>query len=450
MHFEARPPGSSASEEIFTRIVERGVQSQGTVRMIPGHTTRTGGAEMVTKETFARLMQKEIAVVAPELVARYEPERFRFALGDTATAGVLNLERAYAAYLDAHASRRREVLQQYATAALMAETPESLVEPSRIMPFVRHRYQFVSMGLDADGPGTWAEFPHEVIGNHLAVGLAGVTGRNLAWISSVALSSLGLDFATALADAIVRLRTCAIDTAEVVPGLYALSLDGTLTPSLVLTPERIRAETGVEDPVVMLPNHSTLLAADPARDGASEMLAAAAEEILGDGGKPLSMHAFRFVQERWTTWLPREPALRDVFARMARAEAAEYANTQAEQAKTHRDIVGGARGRAASVFAVGDRQRTTSVWEPGALVPEVEFVAVTFGERLEVVPWHSVVQHAGHLLERCGCYPERYRVKGGLTEDVLRAFRDVAIPTDQLGREVNAGGFTDYEGTGPH
>ncbi len=304
-------------------------------------------------------------------------------------------------------------------------------------------------GIDDD------EIEHQVIGEHLAVGLALDHDARIEYVLEA--SELGLGFEAAYARAIENLRrTRTSPLRALTPSVYGSLGDDYESARMLLTDE-LRALPLRGDPVVMVPWRGAIFVTG-SRDAIGMGVVRKIASEPPAGARPISSAAFRLDEaDRWhpfdddggNAWL--EENLR-------REIQSAYVAQQA--AITARDPSGGeARGGFyASIMQRGD-ERTLATWTPGVatLLPKVDDVALNMRFPIEtardealraaangreapiVVSWETFVAICGPTLrERDDLYPRRWATRRYPTEEEVQRLLAASAPVPGTRRTARA------------
>jgi hypothetical protein len=212
---------------------------------------------------------------------------------------------------------------------------------------------------------------------------------------------------------------------EVRAGLFRSPWRDNLDGSRVLLPGLLKRLPLQGDPVVVLPNPDTLLVAgseDP--EGLTRLMEAAVEFLHEDrharNACPLRLK--NFLWEPFTA--PQGHPAAPLLARIHRRRLLEEYGRQKHLLDRIHDLAGSAVTVAplhlerASSGAVTVR----TFWHEGqgeGWLPEAEQVGLVRDEDCLWVTWSQARRHLGHLLEPMGLFPERYRILGFPSQDLM-------------------------------
>lgn len=304
-----------------------------------------------------------------------------------------------------------------------------------LMPIVRSRAYFelnsIRFALDGTEETAW---PHEVVGDHLAIGLAYDLPHAMRNINADDLAKWNVSLYEALETARRNLAEREQRVAKIGEGLYLSAAGDSYDSSRLILLDLIRQLSVKGDTIAIAPSREMLIVTGSDDEvglaGMAQLAAKALEE------RPITVIAFRLEQEDWRPWLPeRNHAQFNAFNRM-RIESLgqDYAEQkgllEAKHAKEETDIF------VASYSAVQNEKNESltsySIWANGvlSLLPESDLVA--FAESVEqseplFVPWNVVRDEVGDLMKPQDMYPERYRIDEFPTAKQLERLKQSAV-----------------------
>jgi hypothetical protein len=389
------------------------------------------------RDEFAALLMERIRSAGETAELHYDPEQF--SLRSTGEGrNTFFLQNVYAEYRAAEPGRRTVLLRNFVRTWFTRhkDVPGCFEDAQPdLLPGVRTRAYFALTGLQAEVEG-WGEVscPHEVIGEHLAVGLVYDLPESIVLLGRHHLDTWGVPFPEALEAARDNLRQISRDPFDPVgEGVWRSPWKDNHDAARLVLPEVLEAHAVEGDLVAMVPNRDTLLLGGT-EEGLG-VLAELAEEALSHPRR-VSGVLLRYSGGGWTPYLPPESnPLRARFRKMrsmslgsAYAEQKELLDRRNE--KTDEDVF------VASYSAVQKKESgelfTYAVWSEGVetLLPEVDQVFFfrpgpeeEAGSIVGEAPWERVVAVVGRLLSPQGLYPERYRVEDFPTEQDFAALR---------------------------
>jgi hypothetical protein len=215
---------------------------------------------------------------------------------------------------------------------------------------------------------------------------------------------------------------------EVRPGLFRSTWQDNLDGSRVLLPGLLKGLPLRGDPVVVLPNRDTLLVAGSRDPRALGLILEAGLEFVREDPRALNGCPLRLRDFHWSPWEPGQdhPAAALLAQARRRRLLEEYA-----QQKTLLDRLHGQAGRDVRVLPFQLEQdpcgtvASCTVWSPEGgegWLPEADRVALPAGPGPRLwMPWSTVQERLGQLLEPLGLFPERYRLLGSPGADLLAA-----------------------------
>jgi hypothetical protein len=377
------------------------------------------------KDEFAQRVMDGIRKAGAVGEIAYDPKRYCLLLGDK-DGPTLFLGNGYDEYCSAAETMQPQVLQKlvrawFAGAIKLPEAFEDL-HPD-LLPTVRTRSYF---DLALLNKGKAAVLPHQVLGEHLAVGLVYDLPQAMRTISQEDLDGWGVTFYEALEAA--RYNLMQLEHAFIGPkdgeGVYlSTGGDGYGSSRLILM-DLIRRLRVAGNCIAMVPNPDTLIVTG-AEDlnGLKGMLGLAAEALQKP--RPISGVALRLDGDDWVTWLP-DPAhpLHNEFRGLQlQSVARSYAEQKQALDVRKEDVF------IASCFLVHDPESgqymTYCAWPLAlpAILPKTDQIAFmpSPDESPLMTQWNRAVEVVGDLMEPLDMYPERFRVSEFPTEEQLAA-----------------------------
>ena len=382
-------------------------------------------SELPTQDKFAEWMTNGIRKAGATADIVYDHERFSLSQGDK-NGTVLFLANAYQEYCSVPESQRPQVLQRYVRSWFIGAItlPESFddLHPD-LLPIVRTRSYF---DLARMNTGKNAVLPHQVLGEHLAAGLAYDLPQAMRSISQDSLDDWGVTFYEALEAA--RHNLTQLEHAFIGPkegeGVYlSTARDGYDSSRLILL-DLIRRLRVTGDFVAMVPNPDTLIVTGSEdMDGLKGMLGLATNALQQP--RPISGIAVRLDGDEWVPWLP-DPS-HALFNEFRGLQLQSLGRDYAEQ----KEMLDGTTDKDTFVasFSIAQNQKTGHfmtycVWPRDMLVllPRTDTIAfMQEGKAPLMAAWDRVVKIMGDLMEPLDIYPQRFRVSEFPTEAQLAA-----------------------------
>jgi hypothetical protein len=355
----------------------------------------------------------------------YDPERFCLYPGDK-DGTVLFLANAYEEYCSVPEPIRPQVLRKYVwswyiEAITLRESFDDL-QPD-VLPVVRTRSYFDLAGVS---PRKGAVLPHQVVGEHLAVGLVYDLPHAMRSISQNNLDGWGLTFYEALEAA--RRNLTQLEHAFIGPkegkGVYlSTARDGYDSSRLILL-DLIRQFRVAGDFVAMVPNTDTLIVTGSEDMNGLIGMVGLAKNALQQP-RIISGIAVRLDGEDWVPWLPDPSHL--LFNEFRGLQLQSIGRGYAEQ----KEMLDGTTDKdtfVASFSIIHNPETghfmTYCVWPKDglALLPLTDTIAfMQEGKGPLMAEWDRAVEVIGHLMEPLEIYPQRFRVSDFPTEEQLAA-----------------------------
>jgi hypothetical protein len=379
------------------------------------------------KQEFARLLAEAIRQAGETVALRYDAEAFRLVV-EGQDKRFFNLANLYREYCATPSAKREPVLRHYVRSwfANRKRLPATFEAAAfDLLPAVRNRCQFEITRLKAQVDGLPSvEWPHRVVADHLTVSLVYALPEALVQVQQQHLGEWGRSLEEALDVACHNLRQISHDPWDnPAPGVWVSPWRDNHDASRLALTDLLQARLVQGDPLAMVPNRDTLLVTGSEDEVGLAHLARLAEKALGQG-RPITGLAFLLDKGAWLPWLPdADHPLHDQFhvlqlQSLGRDYAAQKDLLDAVQERTGQSLW------VASYAAVRNdetgKAHSYCVWSQGVetLLPQTEevyFFVPTSEQEGSVVArasWERVQQVLGHLMERQGGYPVRYRVQG--------------------------------------
>ncbi len=290
-----------------------------------------------------------------------------------------------------------------------------------LLPIVRTRFCF---DLTRMNTGKGAVLPHQVLGEHLGVGLAYDLPHAMRSVSQDDLDGWGVTFYEAMEAACHNLTQ--LEHAFIGPvegeGVYLCAAgDGYASSRLILL-DLIRRLRVAGDCVAMVPNPDTLIVTGSEdMDGLKGMLGLATNALQQP--RPISGIAVRLDGDNWVPWLPdpSHPLFGEFRGLQLQSLGRDYA-TQKQQLDGTTD-----KDTFVASFSIVQRPDTGHlltycVWPRDvlALLPRTDQIAfMQEGSQPMMATWDRAVEVVGDLMTPLGIYPERFRVSEFPTEEQL-------------------------------
>ena len=339
-----------------------------------------------------------------------------------------NLANVYREYCATPSAKRGQALRHYVRSwfANRKRIPASFEDVVLdLLPAVRNRCQFEITRLKAQADGLpFLEWPHRVIADHLTVSLVYALPEAMMQVRQQNLSDWGRSLEEALDAACDNLRQVSHGRWDnSCPGVWVSPWRDNHDASRLVLTDLLQAHHVKGDHVAMVPNRDTLIVTGSGDEAGLAHMAMLAERAL-DHGRPITCLAFLLDNGTWLPWLPdSDHPLHDHFHLLQlQSFGGDYAAQKdlldAVHEKTGQNIW------VASYSAVKSdetgKAHSYCVWTRGveALLPQTDevYFVVPEGEKEGSVvaraSWGQVQRLVGHLMERQGGYPVRYRVKG--------------------------------------
>ena len=378
------------------------------------------------KKKFARLLAGAIKQAGETVAIRYDAEEFRLVV-EGEEKRFFNLANIYQEYCTTPSAKRGQALRYYvrswfANRKRIPATFEDAVFD--LLPTVRNRCQFEITRLKAQVDGLPSlEWPHRVVADHLTVSLVYALPEALVQVQQQNRTAWGRSLEKTLDVACNNLRQISHGPWDnPCPGVWVSPWRDNHDASRLVLADLLQAHVVKGDHVAMVPNRDTLIVTGSEDEAGLAHLAMLAEKALGHG-RPITGLVFHLDNGTWLPWLPEsDHPLHDQFHLLqlrsfGRDYAAQKDLLDALHAKTRQN------SWVASYSAVKNdetgKAHSYCVWSQGVetLLPQTEevYFFVPKGEKEGSVvaraSWDQVQQLLGHLLERQGGYPVRYRVK---------------------------------------
>jgi uncharacterized protein YtpQ (UPF0354 family) len=382
-----------------------------------------------TRDQFAQLMMDAIHKAGETGEIAYEQEEFLLR-GDGENGTIIFLSNAHQEYCSAPAEQREKILKRCVRNWFvhLREMPEEFEDAKPdLFPVVRARSYFdlTRLRMEVEGHEA-APWPHEVLGEHLAVGLVYDFPDSMWSIPQGALDGWGVSFYEALE--VARRNLAGLKHAFIGPesgeGVYLSASGDSYDASRLILVEIVRRFRVKGDPVAMIPNRDALIVAGSDDEAGLEAMVSMAREGLTKP-RPISGIAMRLEGDEWTPWLPRpsHPQFTEFRQMRLQSHGQDYAEQKALLDRLH-----GRTGEdvfVATYNVMQDKKGRVlnyAVWPEGAvaLLPRTDLVVfMRAGHDPVMADMDRVLAEVGHLMEPQEIYPPRYLVREFPTEGEL-------------------------------
>jgi uncharacterized protein YtpQ (UPF0354 family) len=400
-----------------------------------------------SKAHFGRRLAEALRQAGETVPIRYDQSSFRL-VAEGEDQRELHLSAVYDEFCSAQSAERESVFRNIVRGwfAYRKEVPSQFedVHPD-LLPVVRSRSFFELTRLRTRIVGSpnfgW---PYQIIGDHLAVGLAYDLPEAMIQIQEHHLTAWEVGFDQALAAASANLLAISPPTMQAVrPGLWISAWSDSYGAARLLLHDLLRTYEVRGDPVVMVPNRDLLLLTGSADEEGLAAMAAIATKAV-DHPRPNTAVAFTLLDEDWQPFLP-EPQM-PVYEALATQRLLSLGQDYAEQ-KQYLDELHKKTGEdiwVAPFDALRDKAsgRVVShcLWTRGveSLLPRTDLVhfAVPKSDKdcafMATASWDRVVSHLGSLITPVGLWPERFRVTAFPSDEQLTSL-GVAYGTSSHG-----------------
>jgi hypothetical protein len=384
-----------------------------------------------SRKRFARLVTQGLREAGEMRPIDYEKDRFRLVV----EGKPLPLSNFYREFCNA-AAEGREAIVRRAVRTWRIDPSQAPVKFTidGLLPVLWPRCFIELAALRRDSEELKAPWPHTIVSEHLAVGVAHPAPGGLRPLTEEDLGSLGLGFAEA--QGLARRNLASRGEAEwrrSPEGYWRRdSRDGAASAALLLT-EQITGLSMSGDPVAIAPQRDMLLVAG-VDDAAA--LAAMAERAREEFDHPhaVSGFAFRLEEGAWRPWRP--PQSHAAHKAMKLLQLESLARDYLQQQRLF-DVLGRKAEAPLCLASFSAMEHPESgdpvsflVWPEGLeiLLPAADLVLFfqpdesgNGGEVVARVPWDRVLREAGDLMQPLDIYPPRYLVRDFPDADRLQA-----------------------------
>jgi hypothetical protein len=303
------------------------------------------------------------------------------------------------------------------------ETPDAFTDARPdLLPSIRVRSELhlLPLRLRTEGKGD-ISWPHRVLAGHLGLTVVYDRPESMTHLQQSRLDEWAVSLDEALAASCDNLKEISGNTFEQPrPGVWISPWRDNYDAARLAIPEVLRQYDVQGELVAAVPNRDVLILTGSEDEAGLTFLLNAVEECMA---KPRPLSAIPVLLDG-DTWLPFQPDPKSpLFERFRLPYVKSVGDDYTEQAellnalhkKTGEDLF------VAAYNAVkrGEMVISYCVWSEGVdtLLPrtdEVFFFRQGTDQKGEIVmtaEWSKVAQVVGELMEPCGLYPERYRVR---------------------------------------
>jgi hypothetical protein len=291
----------------------------------------------------------------------------------------------------------------------------------QLMPVVRSRAAMGVARQSSSGPGAPAgsQAAFQPLVADLVIGLVLDSPNSMSYVQERTLTDWGVTWEEALQDATENLRGLPEHGGWQVlaPGVWSGAWGDSYESSRILIPDLIY-RLGVADPVVMVPFRHALLVASASDPQAIDTMIRETSRAMADQGRWLSFEILRLEGTSWSPFLVSGDAASTLSAMRIRNQAEAYEGQrqvlEGQFEEQNNDIF---VASCTLIEVEGHPLSSYSVWSEGVdtLLPESQSVVLRYedGEASwhTRLPWHTVVEQFGQLLEATDYMPARFRVR---------------------------------------
>lgn len=394
------------------------------------------------REKFARMVIAGIRRAGEQREIHFDSERFCLR-PEADEVSVMNLTNVYAEFCAAAKDLRPKLLSNLVRNwfADRRSLPATFgdVHPD-LLPTVRSRtyFEFATLQLKLEGSRTAADYPQQILADHLAIGLVYDLPESMRTIVAQDLENWGVTFYEALEAACANLRQKE-DPVFVSPheGVYLSATGDNYDASRLILTDMVHQFDVRGDMIAMVLNRDTLAITGSDCLAGLKIIAARARQALAEP-RPISTIALRLENDEWQEWLPpSDHSLHQEFALLRMQSLGQQYAEQKELLEEHY------RQNEKEVFvatfsAVRNTQtggvNSYCVWSDGALqslLPKTDFVyffrpgaAESEGGIVASCPWEAFERDLRPLIEPLDLYPPRFRVRAFPSADQLKRLKN--------------------------
>ncbi|RKG94198.1 hypothetical protein D7V97_39385 [Corallococcus sp. CA053C] len=395
--------------------------------------------ELREKDAFAQQALEALRATGIPGALTYDPERFL--IQSTAPDGglgmVVFLSNFHREYLATAPEKRGEVLARLGRSGALPEGAETYAQARpHLMLVVRARDTFEQFPQQSGEkvPVSW-----QPLGEVLAEALVQDTPEAMRYVSPDDLARWGISYGQAHADAMANLRRLdSVPLTHLALGTCLLATNDSYGASRLLLEDVMSGCEVKGERVVLVPNRDTLLITGA--EDAEGLLEVAEAALAGlKAPRPVDGRALRLTADGWRPFLP-EPGSpsRSLLENLAFASRVRGYQEQTERLRRQHEAEGSQLHVAGYVPEQDAKGRFfgQAIWsnDGETLLPRADvilFMDAALGPHappVASVRWDLVVRDAGMLLmPELGLYPERYRVRGFPSKELLQRWK--ADPT---------------------
>lgn len=376
----------------------------------------------MTQDRFAKMVVGRVRNSGDSQRIDYDPESFELRRED---GGRIFLGNLYAQYQRSEPQEHEDLLRSFLATWHTAsfQTPADFADAQAdLMPALRARMYLVNAEEMCLAAGNEPDFPHEVIGEHLAATLVYDLPNSMMTVNSETLEGWGLTFYEAMEHAKRNLAETTTQYAQL-GSMYAMAVGDAYDASRLLLTDLIERMEVEGDTIAAVPNRERLYVCGSADEEGLTMLSKAVAEDLKHE-RAITGRLFRLDRGEWTPWMPPtdHPAHQDWRLLAIQSVGQDYAEQKSlldqRNAREGRDLY------LPSYSALEDPEtgavRTWCSWAEGveAWLPETDdviFTSINGPDDVKIrarAPWQAVLDGAGDLMQPLGLYPERWKVSG--------------------------------------
>jgi hypothetical protein len=295
-----------------------------------------------------------------------------------------------------------------------------------LLPTVRSRayFEFASLQMQAEGGRGLIDYPHQVLADHLSIGLVYDLPESMRTIVAGDLEGWDVSFYEALEAACANLRQKE-DPVFLSPrdGVYFSATGDNYDASRLILLDMMRQFDVRGDIVAMIPNRDTLIITGTDDAVGLKIMADRAEQAMKEP-RPISTVAFRLENEEWSPWLP--PQGHVAYSALAMLRLQSIGQEYAEQKNLLEAVRGSEGGKPfiATFSALQSKQtdelHSYCIWTDGVdtMLPRTDLVHLVRlgrgsdeGKLIVSCEWNQLASACGRLLEPQDIYPPRFLVR---------------------------------------
>jgi hypothetical protein len=391
------------------------------------------------REKFARMVIAGIRRAGEQRKIHFDPERFCLR-PESDDVSVMNLTNVYAEFCAAGKDLRPKLLSNLVRnwfADRRALPPAFGDVHPDLLPTVRSRtyFEFATLQLKLEGSRTAADYPQQILADHLAIGLVYDLPESMRTIVAQDLENWQVSFYEALEAACANLRQKE-DPVFVSPheGVYFSATGDNYDASRLILTDMMHQFDVRGEMIAMVLNRDTLAITGSDCMPGLKIIAARARQALAEP-RPISTIALRLAGDEWQEWLPPlDHSLHQEFALLRMQSVGQQYAEQKELLDEHyqrmrNDVF------VATFSAVRNAQtgavNSYCVWSDGAvsLLPKTDLVyffrpGATERGIVASCRWDSLERELRPLIEPLDFYPPRYRVRSFPSADQLQRIKD--------------------------